>query len=355
MQLDRRSLIRAGAAAAAGGALPSSARAVGRAGSAPRQFEVTTRVVLPAGSGSAQVWVPLFQSGSAWQKVVGSTWQGTGVHILERDAEFGAALVHGRWSGAETARELTVVQRVAVWERSAADFSPPLTAAERAFWTRATPELPTGGPISRTARSIVGSLQDPRDKARAIYDWVIANTWRDPQVAGCGDGDVVAMVRDHRMGGKCVDINALMVALSRAVGIPAREVFGLRLADSRRFKSLGRSGTVTGAQHCRAEIWLDDAGWFAIDPADVRKAVLEEKLAVDGPEIRSLAEALFGGAEANWAGYNSASRLRLPGATMKTRFGFLMYVCAERDGRVVDCLDAAELAYSITSSEVSET
>ena len=46
---------------------------------------------------------------------------------------------------------------------------------------------------------------------------------------------------------------------------------------SEHFKSLGRSGDVTAAQHCRAEVYVDGFGWIPVDPADVRKVVLEEE------------------------------------------------------------------------------
>ena len=34
------------------------------------------------------------------------------------------------------------------------------------------------------------------------------------------------------MGGKCADLNALYVGLARSVGLPARDVYGLRIAKS---------------------------------------------------------------------------------------------------------------------------
>src|ERR1700756_1245196 len=76
----------------------------------------------------------------------------------------------------------------------------------------------------------------------------------------------------------CADLNALYVGLARAVGLPARDVYGIRIAPSKfGYKSLG-TGTevVSKAQHCRAEVFLTGFGWGPVDPADVRKVVLEE-------------------------------------------------------------------------------
>src|SRR5208283_255737 len=80
------------------------------------------------------------------------------------------------------------------------------------------------------------------------------------------------------LGGKCADLNALFVGLARAAGVPARDVYGIRTAKSQLgYKSLGASSEiVTKAQHCRAEVYLGELGWTPVDPADVRKVMLEE-------------------------------------------------------------------------------
>ncbi|VFS54834.1 Transglutaminase-like superfamily [Kluyvera cryocrescens] len=57
---------------------------------------------------------------------------------------------------------------------------------------------------------------------------------RDDAVIGCGTGDVGEILKTGKLGGKCTDINSVFVALCRAVGIPAREMFGIRLGASRK-------------------------------------------------------------------------------------------------------------------------
>lgn len=351
--MHRRDFLRTGAASTLV-ALPASAHALGLDRSSPRfrLFDVTTTVELADHADGAQLWLPVFQSAGGYQKLIGVDWQDNGEAALDRDRAFGAGVLRARWSAEAARPRLTLSQRVATLDRTSADASPALTEAERAFWTRPTAGIPTDGVVRQTARQIVGNIREPKAQARAIYDWLVANTWRDPAVAGCGTGDIAAMLRAGRLGGKCVDINSLMVGLCRAVGIPAREIYGLRLASSNQFKSLGRSGDVTGAQHCRAEIHLEQEGWFAVDPADVRKAVLEEKLPVDSPQIEALAAHLFGNWEGNWAGYNSAGGIALAGAPRQPYFHFLMYPCAMTTTATADCLDAASFSYRITSAEV---
>jgi transglutaminase-like putative cysteine protease len=75
---------------------------------------------------------------------------------------------------------------------------------------------------------------------------------------GCGEGDIQSMLVTGNMGGKCADINALFVGLCRAVGIPARDVYGLRVAPSAfGYKELSANPSkLQSAQHCRAEVYV---------------------------------------------------------------------------------------------------
>src|SRR5690606_7700960 len=117
---------------------------------------------------------------------------------------------------------------------------------------------------------------------------------------------------------KCADLNALFVALARAEGIAARDVYGVRVAGSDLgYKSLGKTGgDITKAQHCRAEFYLASHGWIPVDPADVRKVILEEDggKAPGDPMVVAARKRLFGSWEMNWLAYNYAHDLALPGA-----------------------------------------
>jgi len=67
--------------------------------------------------------------------------------------------------------------------------------------------------------------------------------------------------------------------------------------------------------------------------------------------VKKARERLFGSWEMNWIGYNFAHDVVLPGSS-GAPLGFLMYPQAETaDGRL-DCLDADNFKYEITSKEV---
>ena len=127
------------------------------------------------------------------------------------------------------------------------------------------------------------------------------------------------MIKTGNLNGKCADLNALYVAMARSVGVPARDVYGIRVVPSEfGFKSLGAgSEIVTKAQHCRAEVWLSGSGWTPADPADVRKVVLEEpptNLAMTDLKVMAARKTLFGAWEGNWLAFNTAHDVKLPGS-----------------------------------------
>jgi transglutaminase-like putative cysteine protease len=112
---------------------------------------------------------------------------------------------------------------------------------------------------------------------------------------------------------------------------------------------------VTKAQHCRAEVHLGSYGWVPVDPADVRKVVLEEppgNRPLDDEMVKKARARLFGSWEMNWMAYNFAHDVALPGAR-GAPVGFLMYPQAETADGQLDCLDPDGFKYEITSKETT--
>ena len=136
----------------------------------------------------------------------------------------------------------------------------------------------------------------------------------------------------------------------------ARDVYGVRCADSAEFKSLGKSGDISKAQHCRAEVFLTGYGWVPVDPADVRKVVLEERpggtIPLTDPAVLKARAKLFGAWEMNWLAYNYAHDLKLPSASGKA-IPFLMYPQSENDEGRKDSLDPTTFRYTITAKEIT--
>ena len=361
--MDRRHFLRAAGASSASLALPGaiSNALAGPTGNPWRVYEVTTRVEVLKPAGATRAWIPLPLSvDTDYQKGLGNAWDaGAGKAREWQDARYGACAVAAEWA-ADEKPALEVKSRFATCDRAADLGSKPgkqrLDEASRRLYTAATELLPTDGIVRSTALKATQGASDDVEKARAIYEWIVENTFRDPKTRGCGVGDIKFMLESGNLGGKCADLNALFVGLCRAVGLPARDIYGVRVADSRLgYKSLGKSGDITRAQHCRADFYAAGYGWIPVDPADVRKVILEEppgKLAVDEPRVKAARARLFGSWEMNWLAYNYGHDLMLPGAT-RGPVGFLMYPqCETAEGRL-DCLDPDNFRYAMTARELT--
>lgn len=326
-----------------------------------RVFEVSTRAELAKTDGPTRVWLPLPSvDEAAWSRTMGNLWQGNAATVqLQRDPTYGALMLAANWEAGEPAPVIEVTSRFATRDRSI-DLGRPgkvaaLDAASAKLFTRATELLPTDGIVRKTSAEITRGRQTDVDKARAIYDWIVVNTVRNPKTRGCGTGDIRAMLETGNLTGKCADLNALYVGLARAAGLPARDVYGIRVADSRfGYKSLGKSGDISKAQHCRAEVWLTGFGWLPVDPADVRKVVLEERpgLTLEDELVTAVREKLFGAWEMNWLPYNFAHDLALPGSP-GARVPFLMYPQGESAAGRFDSLDPENFRYRITAREIA--
>jgi transglutaminase-like putative cysteine protease len=360
--MDRRDFLRISSVAPAGLILPSALSSAFAANAAPdkwRVFEVTTRVEVIKPAGVTRVWLPLpLTADTDYHKSLGNAWKvEDGEVTFAQDPKYGAGIVAAEWQDG-VKPVLTLTSRFATRDRMVdlkgvahASGADPKVLAR---FTEATDLIPTDGIVLDTAMAITKGIGADVDKARAIYDWVVDNTFRDPKTRGCGVGDIKFMLETRNLSGKCADLNALFVGLCRASGVPARDVYGVRVADSARgYKSLGKSGDITKAQHCRAEFYASGYGWVPADPADVRKVVLEEEggKKLDDPKVKAIREYLFGAWEMNWLAYNYAHDVLLP-KSARGRVGFFMYPQLEtRDGRI-DCLDPDNFKYQMTTKEL---
>jgi len=186
--MNRRTFLRASAAwpaLAAASRLPGLA-AFARAAQrefAPqpgtwRTFEVTTRVEILKPVGATRVWLPVPVVRSDFQKPLGDTWSGNAKVV-------------------ELTSRVETEDRAVDWSRKGlgAAVSEPV---ER--WTRPTKLMPTDGIVRATAVRITRGRTTELEKVEAVYDWILANTYREPTVRGCGVGDIRAMLDANKLG-----------------------------------------------------------------------------------------------------------------------------------------------------------
>ncbi len=360
--MNRRSLLKAVPAAGLLAAAPWTARTQTAADPQGwRTFEVVTRLEVISATGQVIAWVPLpLTQKTAWFETLSNTTSGnaekTDIYV---DPVYGAGMVVARFRAGEAQPVVEVTSRFRTRDRFI-----PLTpgsgeiasAQEQARYLKGTDLMPIDGIVSETAIKVTKGTKTDIDKARAIYDWVVENTERNPKTRGCGIGDVKAMLETGTLNGKCADLNAMFVALARASGVPARDMYGIRVSTSPRgYKSMGpRPGDISKAQHCRAEFYAQGIGWVPVDPADVRKVILEEApgLTLADDRVKQARTMLWGGWEGNWLGYNTGHDIRLPGSN-RAPVPFLMYPQAENAQGRLDSLDPETFKYKITSREAA--
>ena len=327
-----------------------------------RTFEVTTRAEVLKPAGETKVWLPaaLIQD-TSFQRTTSNRFNADGGTARIVESSPNALGIVVAIFPSEAKPVLTLTSQVAL-KNYAVDLSKPgnvraAPKAELQFYLQPTQHMPTDGIVKAKAIEITKGANTDVEKARAIYDWIVDNTFRDPKVRGCGRGDIRFMLESGDLGGKCADLNALYVGLARASGLPARDVYGIRVAKSELgYKSLGASSEkVTKSQHCRAEVYLAGFGWVPVDPADVRKVVLEEppgNRPLSDEMVISARKRLFGSWEMNWMAYNFAQDVELPGSS-GTTLPFLMYPQAQTSEGKLDSLDPENFKYEITARELS--
>ena len=321
-----------------------------------RNYDIRSTITLNNPLGKARVWLPLVQyRDTPWERSLGHHWQGNfetaGIY---RDPVADMEVFYADWAEGIAEPRLEIVSQIATQDRHF-DITRRGAIAERTEILRrslrATELVPNDGIMRRTAERAIGRIKDPLAQGKAIYDWVVENTVYDPGMKSVGHAHIGKLLESGNLVGRSTEISLLFVGLCRAVGIPARPVFGLRMDGSRLFSSLGASGNLSTAQHCRAEFYSPGYGWVPVNPSDVRKAILSEGLSHVDPKLAVLKKLLFGFWEMNWVSFNAAQDVELRGSAGSPLPFLINPVLETREGRFDDPA-AGRFSYSVTAQRI---
>lgn len=298
----------------------------------------TMNFEIKSGKGhNTRLWIP-YPLSDEFQRISDVEITGNYDHYAvyhSPDAE--ATYIYAEWKKAKDTPRLTFRFKAQAKERKVDGFKEEGTVpVEVMRYLKSEKFLPTDGKIKEIAERIVKGKKGILQKARAVYDWTVENTYRDPRVKGCGKGIVEETLA--KRGGKCADISSVFVALARAAGVPARDVFGLRLAKT-------KEKDMTGGFHCWAEFYLPGTGWVPVDPADVRKIMLVKRLSLQDAE--PYREYYFGKVDQYRIVLERSGRGIVLDPPQGSCLNYFMYPYGEVDGQPLDYYNPKEFSYSV--------
>jgi len=309
-----------------------------------RQGTVTVKVDLkaPPDARDVRLWIPYPLSDENQEITHISLTGNYNSANVYREGRYSNTMLFVEWNGPSPSRMLTYKFDVARKERNTKDFVDkglPVSQTEMAaFLTLKDYDASAEQRVRQLAGNITKGKGTVLLKARAVYDWIVDNMHRDAKVKGCGFGEVGGLLKT--LGGKCADIHSVFVALVRASGVPAREIYGLRMPA-------GSSGDATKSQHCWAEFYLPGYGWVVVDPADVAKAILEKNLTL--AQAKPYREYYFGAVDESRIAYGTGRNVALSPQQAGAPLVYFMYPYAEADGKMLnEDLFGFNLGYTIT-------
>ena len=316
-------------------------------GAAQRSGTVTLDVDLsaqPKGQ-AARLWIP-YPVSDAHQLIsevrINGDYSENGVYA---DRVNGTTMLYAEWPKDAVSRKLTFsfrVERQAIAQRDLPATEPAWNPGDYTRYLQPTSLGPITGEVKTLSDRITRGKSTNLEKARAIYDWTVENMFRDPDTKGCGKGDVCRLLTTR--GGKCTDISSVFIALCRAAGVPAREVFGIRLGKK-------PVEDITTYQHCWSEFFVPGYGWVTADPADVRKAMLVEKLSLDNPKTREYRAFFWGGIDPYRVVLAKGRDVRLEPPQAEEPLNTFGYPYAEIGGKELDFYNPKGFTYRYTFKE----
>jgi transglutaminase-like putative cysteine protease len=187
---------------------------------------------------------------------------------------------------------------------------------ELARWMKPDRLVPLDNQIRAWAEEVVAAAHATSDleKARAIYNHVVATVKYDKSGKGWGRGDIHYACENRR--GNCTDFHAIFIGYARAVGIPARFSIGLPLPGAR------GAGQVSG-YHCWAEFYAKGIGWVPVDASEAAK----------DPSRR---EYFFGAHDENRVEFSRGRDLVLVPPQSGAPLNYFVNPYAEADGKPVE-------------------
>ena len=289
------------------------------------EYKATVKDV-PAGAKRVELWIPVPHDGP-FQTVSGLKIDSPFPYEL-KTTQYGNRVLHLSVEN-PTLASFTVtvrfdaVRREHIQERlQQANLSAPVKEKkdpDMARWLQPDRLVPIDGQVRRWAQEVVDAAGAKTDleKARAIYNHVVATVKYDKTGQGWGRGDIYYACDARR--GNCTDFHAIFIGYARALGIPARFAIGFPLP-------VERGGGQVAGYHCWAEFYAKGIGWVPVDASEAAK----------DPARR---EYFFGAHDENRVEFTRGRDLVLSPKQKGEPLNYFVYPYAEVDGKPFASID----------------
>ena len=288
------------------------------------EYKATVKEI-PAGAGRVDFWIPVPHD-DPFQKITGLKIDSPYPYSIDT-AQNGNKVLHIGLSdppraGFTVTMRFRAVRREHVQEHLVEPARPDRSGkfrAEEARWLGPDRLVPLDGKIRQWAKEVVDAAGAKTDleKARAIYNHIVATVKYDKSGQGWGRGDIYYACDARR--GNCTDFHAIFIGYARAVGIPARFSIGFPLPADR------GEGQVSG-YHCWAEFYLKGVGWVPVDASEAAK----------DPSRR---EYFFGAHDENRVEFTRGRDLVLKPRQKGEPLNYFIYPYAEVDGKALPSVE----------------
>jgi transglutaminase-like putative cysteine protease len=174
--------------------------------------------------------------------------------------------------------------------------------------------VPVTGALADLASQTTAGKKVELDKARAIYNYVLANMKYDKSGAGWGRGDAEwACASKH---GNCTDFHSLFTSMTRSQGIPTRFEIGFPLPTDK------HAAEIPG-YHCWADFYLNASSRHGWIPVDISEAW----------QHPGKTDYFFGTLDANRVQFSIGRDLTLAPRQDGPPVNYFVYAYVESDGR----------------------
>ncbi|MHC4534687.1 MAG: transglutaminase-like domain-containing protein [Planctomycetota bacterium] len=271
------------------------------------EFEFLYKVTLPEITGTAHMWIPM-PSTDSFQTVEVKSIKAPGEQQILQEREYGNRVLFLKLGAEDSGKTVAIRSQIRRLEKAV--YASQTTAPEQ--YLEAERLVPADERFQSIAEEVVVGKKGDLVRARAIYDHVIDRMRYMKYGSGWGKGD--AIYACDAKTGNCTDFHSYFIALSRAVGIPARFAIGAAIPSER------NAGGIDG-YHCWAEFYTDGRWW----PIDIS----------EGDKCSRLSTYYFGHHPANRIELSRGRDLVLEPGPASGPINFLAYPVLEVNGKPV--------------------